>query len=93
MKKFTVTKPPQNEAGGNQVRRPRKIMDIRVETLYRSGALKNRVNAVQEYDVDVTDAQEMKWRGHNIMNKRTGIIYHRCRNRPHQFGTGLAVNK
>jgi hypothetical protein len=53
-------------------------MDIRVGawymwTPYRSGALENLVNALQEYNVDTTAIQQMKFMGQNIMNQKTHI--------------------
>jgi hypothetical protein len=45
-----------------------------VQTLYRSEALKNLVNAVQECNVYIMVIWEMIWIGQNIMNKKTCII-------------------
>jgi hypothetical protein len=41
-----------------------------VWTPYRSGALENLMNALQQYNVDITAIQEMKLTGQNIMNKK-----------------------
>jgi hypothetical protein len=63
-----------------------------VQSLYRSGALKNLMNAVQEYNVYITAIQEMMWIGQNIMNKKTFTTYYSCHNSIHQFGTEFVVN-
>jgi hypothetical protein len=85
-------------AGQNIQRRSSKYNGLRVGSwnvlsLYRSGALKNLIGIVQEYNIDILAIQEIRWMGQSMLEKKEGNIYYSCRNKLHQFGTGFIVSK
>jgi exonuclease III len=46
-----------------------------VLTLYKRGALRNVEKVLQEYEVDITTLQEIRWVGEDVLERRGRNIY------------------
>ena len=64
-----------------------------VLTLYKGGALRNLEKALQEYKVDITTLQEIRWVGEGILERWGSNIYNSCQKSKHEFGCGFIVSK
>jgi hypothetical protein len=77
-KKNIVKKPESMPAGRTQFRRPSKQKDLRLGTwnvlsLYRASALRNLVDMLKTYEIDILAIQDMRWIGQNIL-ERKGVL-------------------
>lgn len=63
-----------------------------VLSLFRKGALRNIMNVVGEYKLDILAIQEIRWTGKDVIEQRLGTIYYSC-GESHHFGTGFVVGK
>ncbi|GFW27571.1 hypothetical protein TNCV_4282721 [Trichonephila clavipes] len=70
-----LKKPQHTKTGLPLPRRLRKEKDLRIgtgsiHTLFKGSALKNRIEVFDNYDIDIPAIQEMRWLGHDIMDKK-----------------------
>lgn len=61
--------------------------------LYRAGALRKLIAIVDDYNIDVTALQEIKWTRQGIIEKRRHTVYYSCHKKKHMFGVGFIVNQ
>jgi hypothetical protein len=61
--------------------------------LYKGGALRDLDKVLQEYKVDITALQEIRWIGQGIVERMDSIIYCSCHKSKHEFGCGFIVSK
>jgi hypothetical protein len=64
-----------------------------VLSLYRSGALWNLIQVTQDYKTGLLVAQEIRWLGRSIIEKKHCTIYYSCDDTQQIFGTGFIVSK
>jgi len=64
-----------------------------VLTLFKLGALKNLEKVLQEYKVDITTLQEIRWVGEGILERWGSNIYNSCQKSKHEFDCGFIVSK
>jgi exonuclease III len=64
-----------------------------VLTLDKGGALRNLDKVLQEYKVDITALQEIRWIGQGTVERRDGNIYYSCQKSKHEFGCGFILSK
>jgi hypothetical protein len=81
-------------AGRTQFRGPSKQKDLRLGTwkvllLYRTGALRNLVDVLKTYEIDILAVQETTWIGQNILERKDCTVYYSCHDETHHFGTGF----
>jgi hypothetical protein len=86
------------QAGWIEYRRPGKNNCLRfgtwnVLTLYKSGALRNVINAAVEYGIQVLAVQEVRWTGSGVLDRREYTFYCSGHSKTHQFGTGFLVSR
>jgi exonuclease III len=62
-------------------------------SLYRTGALRNLVDMLNTYEIDILAIQEMRWIGQNILERKDCTVYYSCHDKTHHFGTGFIVSK
>ena len=48
---------------------------------------------MDEYRLDITAIQEMRWIGEGVIEKKNHMVFYSCHNKEHIFGTGFIVNK
>jgi exonuclease III len=63
-----------------------------VLSLYRCDALRNLIEVIQEYDIDLLAIQEVRWLGKNILEKKNCTVYYTFSDKQHYLGTGFIVN-
>jgi endonuclease/exonuclease/phosphatase family metal-dependent hydrolase len=82
----------------DQKERPGVSKELRIGTwnaltLYKGGALRNLDKVLQEYKVDITALQEIRWIVQGIVERRDSNIYYSCHKSKHEFGYGFIVSK
>lgn len=60
--------------------------------LYRCDALRNLIEVIQEYDIDLLAIQEVRWLGKNILEKKNCTVYYTFNDKQHYLGTGFIVS-
>jgi hypothetical protein len=62
-----------------------RIRTWKMLTLYKEGALRNLEKVLQEYKVDITTLQEIRWVGEGILERSSTNIYYSCQKCKHEF--------
>jgi exonuclease III len=63
-----------------------------VLTLYKGRTLKQLEKVLQDYKVDITALQEIRWIRQGVLEKRNCSVYFCCRKHKHEFGCAFIVN-
>jgi hypothetical protein len=54
--------------------------------------MRNVDKVLQEYRMDITAIQEIRWLGQGILERRDFNVYYSCQENKHEFGCGFIVN-
>jgi hypothetical protein len=63
-----------------------------VLSLHRCGELRNLIEVIQEYGIDLLAIQEVRWLWKRILEKKNCTVYYSCNDKQHCYETGFIVN-
>jgi hypothetical protein len=100
-KKIIVMNPEMTQASdsiGIQHRQPGTIKELWIGTwnvliLYKGETIRNLDVITQEYRMDTTAVQEIRWIGQGMLERRDCNVYYSRQKSKHEFSCGFVVNK
>lgn len=84
----------RNDDDGHRKRKMDMIFGTwNTRSLYRSGALKEILNEMTKYGIDILAVQEMRWKGSGIFDTRTHTVLRSGKNDKSELGVAFMVRK
>lgn len=59
---------------------------------FKSGALKNLIEEINKYKLDILSVEEMRWLEQRKIDLRSYSLYFSCQDKQHPFGTGFVAS-